>query len=101
MGITVNLTDAWQQFKAASTALNNTLDPNNIREQSQMVRIRSTGIRIPYLSRSLDDNDVISFRSLLPPNKYGISIIVLSKLWLLAHFACFLSVGAIEHPSNN
>ena len=72
MGITVNLTDAWQQFKAASTALNNTLDPNNIREQSQMVCIKSTGIRIPYLSQSLDDNndnDGISCRSLLPPNK--------------------------------
>lgn len=37
MGITVHLTDVWQQFKAASTALNNTLDPNNIKEKAQMV----------------------------------------------------------------
>ncbi|KAF6031772.1 KIAA0196 [Bugula neritina] len=34
MGITINLVDSWQQFKAASTALNNTLDVNNVREQS-------------------------------------------------------------------
>ena len=38
MGITVNLADAWQQFKAALTALNNTLDPSNVKEQSNKVR---------------------------------------------------------------
>lgn len=37
MGITVNLADVWQQFKAASVALNNTLDPNNVKEQAQKV----------------------------------------------------------------
>ena len=37
MGITVNLADAWQQFKAALTALNNTLDPSNVKEQSNKV----------------------------------------------------------------
>lgn len=33
MGITVNLVDAWSTYKAAMTALNNTLEPGNIREQ--------------------------------------------------------------------
>uniref|UniRef100_A0A8C0SUL4 WASH complex subunit 5 n=1 Tax=Canis lupus familiaris TaxID=9615 RepID=A0A8C0SUL4_CANLF len=34
MGITVNLADAWEPYKAAKTALNNTLDLSNVREQS-------------------------------------------------------------------
>ncbi|XP_077928146.1 WASH complex subunit 5 isoform X2 [Halichoerus grypus] len=34
MGITVNLADAWEPYKAAKTALNNTLDLANVREQS-------------------------------------------------------------------
>jgi hypothetical protein len=32
MGITVNLLDAWSPYKAAVTALNNTLDQSNVRE---------------------------------------------------------------------
>ncbi|XP_063087179.1 WASH complex subunit 5 isoform X2 [Cavia porcellus] len=34
MGITVNLADAWEPYKAAKTALNNTLDLSNVREQA-------------------------------------------------------------------
>ncbi|KAK0052092.1 WASH complex subunit strumpellin [Biomphalaria pfeifferi] len=34
MGMTVNLLDAWHPYKAAMTALNNTLSVTNIREQS-------------------------------------------------------------------
>ncbi|EMP39475.1 WASH complex subunit strumpellin, partial [Chelonia mydas] len=34
MGITVNLTDAWEPYKAAKTALNYTLDLSNIKEQA-------------------------------------------------------------------
>uniref|UniRef100_A0A5F8HFV4 WASH complex subunit 5 n=1 Tax=Monodelphis domestica TaxID=13616 RepID=A0A5F8HFV4_MONDO len=34
MGITVNLADAWEPYKAAKTALNNTLDLSNIKEQT-------------------------------------------------------------------
>ncbi|XP_076462616.1 WASH complex subunit 5-like [Babylonia areolata] len=34
MGMTVNLMDAWQPYRAAFTALGNTLDPGNIREQA-------------------------------------------------------------------
>ncbi|ESP05218.1 hypothetical protein LOTGIDRAFT_180993 [Lottia gigantea] len=34
MGVIVNLMDAWLPYKAAITALNNTLDTNNVREQS-------------------------------------------------------------------
>lgn len=33
MGITVNLADAWEPYKAAKTALNNTLDLSNVKEQ--------------------------------------------------------------------
>lgn len=35
MGITVNLVEAWEPYKAAKTALNYTLDTANIREQVQ------------------------------------------------------------------
>lgn len=34
MGMTVNLMEAWEPYKAAKTALNNTLEPGNIREQA-------------------------------------------------------------------
>lgn len=37
MGITVNLLDAWAPYKAAINALNNTLDPSNVREQVMMI----------------------------------------------------------------
>lgn len=33
MGMPVNLLDAWSTYKAASTALNNTLETGNVREQ--------------------------------------------------------------------
>lgn len=33
MGITVNLVEAWEPYKAAKTALNYTLDAANIKEQ--------------------------------------------------------------------
>ncbi len=35
MGITVNLLDAWEPYKAARTALANTLQPTNITDQAQ------------------------------------------------------------------
>ena len=34
MGMTVNLIEAWEPYKAAKTALNNTLEFSNIQEQS-------------------------------------------------------------------
>lgn len=36
MGMTINLLDAWSPYKAATTALNNTLDTGNIREQVRL-----------------------------------------------------------------
>jgi len=33
MGITVNLVDSWAPYKAASTALNNTIDTANVKKQ--------------------------------------------------------------------
>ena len=36
MGITVNLLDAWEPYKAARTALNNTLQPDNIQHLASM-----------------------------------------------------------------
>jgi len=33
MGITVNLVEAWEPYKAAKTALNYTLDSANVKEQ--------------------------------------------------------------------
>ncbi|XP_019498974.1 PREDICTED: WASH complex subunit strumpellin [Hipposideros armiger] len=44
MGITVNLADAWEPYKAAKTALNNTLDPSNVREQAS--RYATVGERV-------------------------------------------------------
>ena len=35
MGITVNLLDAWEPYKAARIALANTLQPDNIQLQAQ------------------------------------------------------------------
>ena len=35
MGITVNLVEAWEPYKAATIALNNTLQPGNIQEQAR------------------------------------------------------------------
>lgn len=40
MGITVNLMEAWEPYKAAKTALNYTLDSANIKEQVFKNRIR-------------------------------------------------------------
>ena len=49
MGITVNLLDAWEPYKAARTALNNTLQPENIQH------LATTYMRkIPVLNRQVD-----------------------------------------------
>ena len=39
MGITVNLLDAWGPYRAAVTALNNTLDSSNVKEQVSLKEI--------------------------------------------------------------
>jgi len=39
MGITVNLVEAWAPYKAAITAINNTLDPANIKRLVRALRL--------------------------------------------------------------
>lgn len=45
MGITVNLADAWEPYKAAKTALNNTLDLANVKEQASRYASVSDRVR--------------------------------------------------------
>ncbi|XP_055482388.1 WASH complex subunit 5 [Psammomys obesus] len=45
MGITVNLADAWEPYKAARTALNNTLDLSNVKEQASRYASVSERVR--------------------------------------------------------
>lgn len=47
MGMTVNLLDAWSPYKAASTALNNTLEAGNIREQASKYANKLEKLHIP------------------------------------------------------
>ncbi|KAK7066277.1 hypothetical protein SK128_025439 [Halocaridina rubra] len=49
MGMTVNLIDVWEPYKAAKQALNNTLEPANIRDQSTKV-----GAKIVKLVKQTD-----------------------------------------------
>ena len=50
MGITVNLCEAWEPYKAAKTALNNTLLPGNIQQLSSRVFGR-----VPLVSKQVED----------------------------------------------
>uniref|UniRef100_A0A8C9ZFA0 WASH complex subunit 5 n=1 Tax=Sander lucioperca TaxID=283035 RepID=A0A8C9ZFA0_SANLU len=45
MGITVNLVEAWEPYKAAKTALNYTLDSANIKEQATRYAARTESLR--------------------------------------------------------
>ncbi|CAB1321352.1 unnamed protein product, partial [Coregonus sp. 'balchen'] len=73
MGITVNLVEAWEPYKAAKIALNYTLDSANIREQSSRhilpqssrhILPQSSRHILPQSSRHiLPQSSVISYRS--------------------------------------
>lgn len=54
MGMTVNLLDAWHPYKAAMTALNNTLSVTNIREQSVKYAEKVTRLQ-PVLTKYLKE----------------------------------------------
>ena len=54
MGMTVNLLDAWLPYKAASTALNNTLDLANVREQVKVIFIDYLNFQIFRLLECLN-----------------------------------------------
>ena len=51
MGITVNLIEAWEPYKAAKTALNYTLDTANIREQVIIIIIIINLIYIAHFNK--------------------------------------------------
>ncbi|KAL3869501.1 hypothetical protein ACJMK2_042174 [Sinanodonta woodiana] len=58
MGITVNLLDAWSPYKAAVTALNNTLDTGNIRELSAKFSTKVGKLK-PVLDKHLKEGVLI------------------------------------------
>lgn len=51
MGITVNLLEAWEPYKAAKTALNYTLDSANIKEQVFRIVLDSLSPNLSVYSR--------------------------------------------------
>ena len=52
MGMTVNLLDAWAPYKAASTALNNTLEVSNVREQVTTIYLKE--LLVLYSANGVD-----------------------------------------------
>uniref|UniRef100_A0A8C7GBD6 WASH complex subunit 5 n=1 Tax=Oncorhynchus kisutch TaxID=8019 RepID=A0A8C7GBD6_ONCKI len=54
MGITVNLVEAWEPYKAAKIALNYTLDSANIREQASRYSVSMEGLR-PQIQQLLKE----------------------------------------------
>ncbi|KAK3601512.1 hypothetical protein CHS0354_027658 [Potamilus streckersoni] len=58
MGITVNLLDAWSPYKAAVTALNNTLDTGNVRELSAKFSTKVGKLK-PVLDKHLKEGVLI------------------------------------------
>ncbi|CAB1321350.1 unnamed protein product [Coregonus sp. 'balchen'] len=54
MGITVNLVEAWEPYKAAKIALNYTLDSANIREQASRYSVSMDGLR-PQIQQLLKE----------------------------------------------
>ena len=54
MGIIVNLVDAWEPYKAAKLALNNTIDTKNIKHQSNRHQSKITSL-LPQLQQLLKE----------------------------------------------
>ncbi|KAG8184568.1 hypothetical protein JTE90_007684 [Oedothorax gibbosus] len=54
MGMVVNLSDAWEPYKAAKQALSNTVDPANVKEQSIRYRTRVVKL-IPQIEQLLKE----------------------------------------------
>lgn len=54
MGMTVNLIDAWEPYKAAKQALNNTLDSSNVKEHATKYQYRLSKL-IPKVQQLLKE----------------------------------------------
>lgn len=77
MGITVNLAEAWEPYKAAKTALNYTLDLSNVKEQ----------VHKPALSIFSKMQDVWASEAYYMPSiMHGVFLHTVSVLYCLANF---------------
>lgn len=88
MGITVNLIDSWEPYKAAKNALSNTLDSGNIKEHATRYAARIQKL-IPHTRELLKEGAIVEEQVLDRVNKV-INIIRecnVTLRWLMLHTA--------------
>lgn len=85
MGITVNLVEAWEPYKAAKIALNYTLDSANIKEQVFLKKL------------DLLSGNKINWSSLLPLNSFLVPSIIPSHIPVVKSFR-YLGVDISPSP---
>jgi WASH complex subunit strumpellin len=58
MGITVNLVESWEPYKAARTAMSNTLDSSNVRDiavrYASRMQVRISILFFPFVVKILE-----------------------------------------------